>query len=185
MDFSKSTSASTSPLPRCPPCPNHMGQVLPHSFSRSHPAHRPSQASRMTQGMWGMQGTEPVGSYRGRLSPSGQISHESRHEGHGPERPALTAAQGDLGAWPLFSAKLTSPKQPTSCHSTGPPPRLSCPFSGWTPAFPPAGPCRLSCSEARPYLDDPQGFAGVVFVQVVDVAGQGDAEEVVLLPQAA
>ena len=38
---------------------------------------------------------------------------------------------------------------------------------------------------ARPYLDDPQGFAGVVFVQVVDVARQGDAEEVVLLPQAA
>ena len=37
----------------------------------------------------------------------------------------------------------------------------------------------------RPYLDDLQGFAGVVFVQVVDVARQGDAEEVVLLPQAA
>lgn len=34
-------------------------------------------------------------------------------------------------------------------------------------------------------LDDPEGFAGVVLVQVVDVSRQGDAEEVVLLPEAA
>lgn len=109
----------------------------------------------------------------------------SRGEGRCPERPAFTAAEGDLGVWPLISAKFTSPKQPTSCCSTGPPPRLCCLFSGQTPAFSPASPCRPSCSVAWPYLDDPQGFAGIVFVQVVDVARQGDAEEVVLLPQAA
>lgn len=34
-------------------------------------------------------------------------------------------------------------------------------------------------------LDDLQGLAGVVLVQVVDVAGQGQAEQMVLLPQAA
>lgn len=35
------------------------------------------------------------------------------------------------------------------------------------------------------YLDDAEGLAGVVLVQVVDVPRQGDAEEVVLLPEAA
>lgn len=35
------------------------------------------------------------------------------------------------------------------------------------------------------HLEDPQGPVRVVLVQVVDVAGEGDAEQVVFLPQAA
>lgn len=37
----------------------------------------------------------------------------------------------------------------------------------------------------KAHLDDPEGLAGVVLVQIVDISRQGDAEEVVLLPQAA
>lgn len=79
----------------------------------------------------------------------------------------LTAAEGDLGIWPIISeSKLTSPKQPVLPFPLGLHLVSAAPLrpdahllagqllAGW------------SCSLAWPYLDDPQGFAGVVFVQV-------------------
>ena len=77
-----------------------------------------------------------------------------------------------------------------SCHSTKAPGpafcRPSCLSLSWAGSAPFSPlPYTGRATLTQPYLDDPQGFAGVVFVQVVDVPRQGDAEEVVLLPQAA
>lgn len=84
------------------------------------------------------------------------------------------------GPWPPTLLNTHSP-QTTSIlplyQSPGPtshrPPSLSLPAS------------HRQAHPAQPHLDDPQGFAGIVFVQVIDVPRQGDAEQVVLLPQAA